>query len=154
MNGAQLHLLTNHLPVIIPLVGMAVLLVGMIAKSGEIRKVGLWILLASALTAIPAYLSGSGAERQVKNYPGVSRNLIHEHEKAAKFAFIFNEVVGAACLLLLLALHLGKKTRPELLWFVLLACLFTFVVMARTAHLGGKIRHEEIRAEEISSGRE
>ena len=64
MNGAQLHLLANHLPVIIPLVGMAVLLIGMLAKSSEIRKVGLWILLASALTAIPAYLSGSGAERQ------------------------------------------------------------------------------------------
>jgi uncharacterized membrane protein len=144
MNGAEPHLLVNHLPVIIPLVGLPLIAFGLLAGVPTIQKVGLWVLGVGALLAVPAYLSGEPAEVVVKNYPGISRLVIHTHERAAKLSMILMLVTAAAALLFLLSFRLKKKL-PFPVWGILLILgTVSFVHIANTAHLGGLIRHEEI----------
>jgi uncharacterized membrane protein len=147
MNGAQFHLLLNHLPVLIPLISVAFILGSFLLKSLEVREAGAWLLALGALVAIPVYLTGESAENVVKNYPNISRLLIEDHEASALSALIALETAGAVSLAFIFGCRTSrsfvKKVWP---WGILIAVsLFSFGFMAQTAHLGGFIRHEEIR---------
>ena len=149
MNSAQFHLLLNHLPVIIPILGAPILVVGILTKSSDTQKVGLCLLILSALIAIPTYLTGGPAQRLIKNYPNVSRLAISEHEEAAQLSLIAIEIVGAISLLLLVWAQLGKQI-PRTAWAtVLFLSVSSTGLIVRTAHLGGQIRHEEIQSEKF-----
>ena len=87
INGAELHLLINHFPVILPLVGCALFIGAVFFKSPDYRKAALFFLIVSGLAAWISYLTGDSAEDVVKNFPGTNRQLIHEHEHAAKLAW-------------------------------------------------------------------
>jgi hypothetical protein len=71
-NGAQLHLLTNHLPVVGSLFATLVLLSGLLFKNSSVRRTGLALLAFAALTTLPAYYSGEPAEEKIEDLPGVS----------------------------------------------------------------------------------
>jgi len=145
MNAAELHLLLNHLPVLIPFLGAMVLFAGLALKSPDIQKTGLCFLIAAGLLALPTYFSGEPAEDIVKNYPGVSRVAIHEHEDAGLWSLVVLEV---AAVLAAVAFFLmwKKKRMPKALWVVLLVITgMACTAMARAAHFGGLIRHEEIQ---------
>jgi uncharacterized membrane protein len=66
MNEAHLHLLFNHLPIIIPIVGLLVLFVNMIIRSEIVQRVGYLILILGAIATIPAFFTGEGAEEIVE----------------------------------------------------------------------------------------
>ena len=60
MNGAQAHLLLNHLPVFGVVFGLIILFYAIFRKSEEMKRValGLFVLTALALVAWTAYLGG------------------------------------------------------------------------------------------------
>ena len=137
MNPAQLHLVLNHLPVIIPLIGVPILAIGVLVQSQDTQKVGLSLLILGALAAIPTYLTGEPAERLIKNYPDVSRLAITQHEKAAWLS--------------LMAIAQLRRRISMPIWIaVLFLSLISSGLIVRTAHIGGQIRHEEIQTEEFS----
>lgn len=146
INGAQLHLAVNHLPVVGVLIGFLVLLVGTILKNEVVKKTALAVLVFAAITVAPAYLSGEGAEELVEDKPGVSEALIHDHEESAELSLVFTALSGGVAAL---ALFLGRKRNGELAKKTAVGALglsgVTFALLANTAHLGGMIRHEEIR---------
>ena len=145
INGAELHLLINHFPVILPLVGCALFIGAVYFKSPDYRKAALLFLIVSGLAAWISYLTGDSAEDVVKNFPGTNRQLIHEHEHAAKIAWLFAMVLGFLSGVGLWV-EVKKKPLTRFAVLVLLALsLLGFGLMARTAHLGGLIKHEEIR---------
>jgi uncharacterized membrane protein len=144
VNGAELHLLLNHFPVIVPMVGLPTVVIGLLAKSSAVQKAGLWILVVGALVSAPAYLTGEPAEVVVKNYPGISRLVIHTHERAAKLSLILMLTTAGMGLLSLLALRAKKRLPPAVWGIFLVLCATSLVFMANTAHLGGLIRHEEL----------
>ena len=86
MNGAQIHLGVNHLPVMGALLGALVLAAGWVLKNGTVRRTGVALLAFSALATLPAYFSGEEAEEVIEHLPGVSEALIHDHEEAAELA--------------------------------------------------------------------
>jgi uncharacterized membrane protein len=148
MNGAQLHLLLNHLPVIVPTIGAFVVVYALLFKSAEVKFVGAGLIVVGAICAIPAYLTGLQAESIVKNYPEVSRLLIEDHQTAAWIALIVLEVAGALNLGLVVCSHFKVRfvTQKRRFWIAGVAVtLISSVVVARAAHMGGLIRHEEIR---------
>ena len=102
-------------------------------------------LIVIALLAIPAYLTGEPAEELVENLPGVSKSSIEQHEEAAQVAFAGVLVVGVAALGGLVFSRRGKLVPNWLSVIVLVLSLIVFALMARTANLGGFIRHAEIR---------
>ena len=116
-------------------------------KSEELKKISLGFFIIIALLAIPAYLTGEPAEELVENLPGVSKASIEQHEEAAQVAFAGVLIVGAAALGGLIFFRRGKWIPNWLSVIVLVLSLIVFVLMARTANLGGLIRHTEIRSD-------
>lgn len=145
MDAAQIHLALTHVPVILSLVGLFLLATAMLQKKSVLIQTAFWVLLIGGLFAIPVYLTGEGAEEIVENLPGVSEQVIEKHEDMGQWALVAASITG---LLSFLGLVLYKKTAigrflPPL---VLLAVLTSAGVLAFTAHLGGQVRHTEMRS--------
>jgi hypothetical protein len=144
MNPAHVHLLINHAPVLGAFVTLLLWIWALARRSDEVRRVALIGMVLVGLTAVPAYLSGEPAEDRVENAPGVTHEVVEEHEDAGKFMLAAGIVIG----LVGLAGLAGWRQRPAPRWFgiaVLVVNLWVAAVGARTAWLGGMIRHTEIR---------
>jgi hypothetical protein len=145
MNSAHLHLILNHIPVLGMGFGLALLGWALLRKSELLKETSLGFIVIIAMLAIPTYLTGEPAEELVENLPGVDKPSIERHEEAAQLAFVSVLIVGAAALIGLIFFRRSKSI-PD--WFsivVLGLSAIVFVLMARTANLGGPIRHPEIR---------
>lgn len=145
MNLAHLHLMLNHIPVLGIAFGLALVSLALLRKSEELKRISLGFLIVIALLASPAYLTGEPAEELVENLPGVSKSSIEQHEEAAQVAFAGVLIVGAAALGGLIFFRRRKLVPNWLSVIVLVLSLIVFALMARTANLGGFIRHAEIR---------
>ncbi len=146
MNGAQMHLMLNHLPVMGALFAMLLLGWSLIRRSAEVQKLALAVALLAGLSSAPAYLTGEPAEHVIENLPGIDKAYIEEHESMGKFALWCGIALGVVA-----AIALGAGVRnPRWLTagvaMTLLVSLFVSGVMGYTAHLGGQIRHPEIRS--------
>jgi uncharacterized membrane protein len=147
MNWAHVHIAINHVPVIGIIFGFLLLFYGMMKKNEELKRTSLVIFVIIALIAIPVYFTGGGAEEVVEHLPGVSESIIERHEESAFSTFVMVEVLG---LLTLGGLYLYRTPKKPSSWFVALSLVLSILVgglMARTANLGGQIRHTEIRSE-------
>jgi glucan phosphoethanolaminetransferase (alkaline phosphatase superfamily) len=90
------------------------------------------------------FFTGEGAEEAVEHAPGVSEGVIERHEEAARLALISIGVGGGFALAALLSLKwllVARVLKP----LVLVLTITSGGLMAQTAHLGGQIRHTEIR---------
>ena len=145
MNGSQIHLALTHVPVILSVVGFVVLVLAMLKKNDTLTRPAFYLLLFAGLFAVPVFFTGEGAEETVEHLPGVSEGVIEKHEGLANVAF---GLVVAAALLSIAGLLFYNKTRLRRLVMplVFLLALATAGVMAFTAHLGGQVRHTEIRS--------
>jgi uncharacterized membrane protein len=144
MNQTHIHLLINHLPLFGSILGGIVLAHALWTRNHQTKIAAYFVLILAALGAGAAYLTGEAAEDTVERIPGISKPMIHEHEDAALFALISSIVLGVMALAgLFLALRKAALTRTVAL-ITLVIALFSFVVVARTAYLGGQIRHTEI----------
>jgi hypothetical protein len=145
MNAAHWHLVLNHIPLIG--IGFVALLmvIAFLRKSSELVSVSMVLAVIVALFAIPAYLTGEPAEEVVENTPGISENLIEEHEEAAEKAFILVEAVGGLALIGLIARRFSRNLGNTLAVATLAGLLAGGGLVAYTANLGGKIHHQEIR---------
>lgn len=104
----------------------------------------LYFMIVAALFTVPVYLTGEGTEKMIEKLPGVSENMIHEHEEMAEIGLIIIIITGIAALGALIIKRKTSLLKPALV----LCAIFSFAsfgVMAQTAHLGGQIRHIEIR---------
>lgn len=149
MNGHYVHLLSNHFPIILSLVGFIVLTVGLLHHQKTVKQVALWILLMAAVTGIPAYVSGEEAEHAVEEYAGVSESAIEEHEEIAeKFVYV-SDIMGIAALIALLLLSKDHKLSVwanRVVWLLTLSLIIGLFFVNQT---GGKIRRPELRSNEI-----
>lgn len=145
MNGAQLHLALNHLPVVTSFLTLLLLLWAWGGKSTDLKKASLLFVLLGAIFAISAYLTGEPAEGVLKSLSSFPKDMVHEHEEAAEFALIFS---CCAALLALTSMCFAKSKQKISHYAFIGAIILTGLscaVYLRTAHLGGLIKHEEIR---------
>lgn len=146
MDALHIHLLLNHFPVIGTIIGIGLLLIGFTRKSDEIRRVSLGVFFVIALLTIPVYLTGEPAEERVEKSVGVSKSIMEQHEDTALPALIAMELTGFVALIGLVLLFRKSNLARWNVVAVLVLSLITFGLMARTANLGGQIRHQEIRS--------
>ena len=146
MNWAHVHLIINHIPVIG--IGLLILLfiVAMVRKNKGLITVALAFIILISLATIPVYLTGEPAEEVVEDMPGISEELIKEHEEQAEIAFILVEVAGALALITLITRRYSDKLGQKLVMLTLLVLIVSGGLIGWTANLGGKIHHEEIRS--------
>jgi hypothetical protein len=90
--------------------------------------------------------NGSPANHQVRDLPGISRELIHRHSAAADFAFWFLETLGAISLFILYRFWTTAAVPSRIITVLLALAFVVFLLMIWTANLGGRIRHPEIEA--------
>lgn len=146
MDLTHIHLLLNHFPTIGTIIGGGLFLLSLIAKSDDLKRASLVILLGIALIAIPTYMSGNGAEDGIRSLPGISKSLIQAHEGAALVATGFMEVTGAFAWLGLWQFRRLACIPSWNLTVIMILTLVSLGLMVRASNLGGEIRHAEIRA--------
>jgi uncharacterized membrane protein len=144
MNGAHLHILLNHFPVIGLVFTLGLLAAALYWHNDAIGRAGLVALVAIALVAIPVYLTGEAAEEVVEGFTFVSDEIIEPHEEAGLITFIALEGIGIIALLGLVVSR-GKRLVRWLVPTALVMNLIAAAWIGYTAYLGGKIVHRESR---------
>jgi hypothetical protein len=152
VNWAHIHLVLTHVPVIGIGAILAFFLVGRIRRSDEVQWISLQMFVALALVSIAVYLTGSPASHQMREVPGVSRDLIRNHSDAADFAFTGVEVLGALALALLVKFWGQAAVPTRLLDAILVLAVIVLGLLIWTTGLGGRIRHPEIGRADVVSG--
>lgn len=146
MNAAHYHLLLNHLPIIIPIVGLLILTGGFVFRSEVVKRTSFFVFILAALSAIAAFASGDGAEEVIEHMPGISEQLIHAHEQAAETFSILLYLLGGLSVIALWANWKQKKSYSRLLSFLVWGLSVLILFFAKqTGTSGGIIRHTEIR---------
>lgn len=153
MNATQLHLALTHVPVVLSIIGLVILIISFLKKSNTLTKTALWILLAAGVFTLPVYFTGEGTEEAVEGLPGVSEVVIEQHEDFAKATLVLVSASGLLAGVGLLAYAFGRFVTAVKVLSLLLAFV-SAGAMARTAHLGGQIRHTEIRTGALAQGGE
>jgi hypothetical protein len=144
MNDAHLHLLFNHFPIVGSFISLAILGIGFILKNTTVKKVGYGILIFCAVMTLPAFFTGEGAEEIVEEFPGISHDVIHEHEEMAELSLWIGILAGIVAAFTLYFEIAGHKLARMFSMITLLVNLVCFIVMARVGNTGGEIRHPEI----------
>lgn len=146
MNDAHLHLVLNHLPIILPLIGLLIMIGGLLFRSEIIKRTAYLIFIVAALVTIPTFATGEGAEHVIEKFSGVDENLIKTHEEIADSFAIVCYVLGGLSLLGLWA-NFYKKSLSKIICFTVIAiCIIALFFAKKTATTGGEIRHPEIRS--------
>lgn len=144
MDGLQLHLLANHLPIIGTMAALLVVILGMLRKNDGAISTGLIIYVVMAVAVIPAYLSGEEAEERVENIAGINESVIHKHEEMAELSLWLTSLSGLLAIGALFTRSKQSALAPKFaLAFVVLAVI-AFGQAARTGHEGGKIRRPDL----------
>lgn len=145
MNDAHFHLVINHLPIIVPIVGAIVLIIGLLFNQEVVKRVAYLLFILGAIATFPTMNSGEGAEEIVEHLPGISHDLIHEHEEKAEFFAILSYLLGVVSIV---ALWVSWKRKKYATMTSALVLVFSIVVLffgSQTATSGGEISHPEIR---------
>ena len=143
MTQAEIHLLTNHLPLILPMIGALILIISIVINSEASKRIGYFIVFLGGLLTLPAFLSGEGAEHIVEEL-GRSHKLIHEHEETAEIYAYLSYVVGLTALLGLYMNWKKKSLEKIILPIVLIGTLALAYLSYETGNSGGKISHPEL----------
>jgi uncharacterized membrane protein len=152
---AHVHLLLNHFPVIGTIIAFGLFTLGLIAKSNDLKRIGLAIFLGLSLLTLAVYVSGNGAAEEICKSAtpddpcqdaAISRGLIDAHESAALIAFGAMALTGALAWLGLWQFRRIARIPAWNLGAIFLLSLLTIALMAQAANLGGDIHHPEIGA--------
>lgn len=147
LNGPQLHLMLNHLPIVgFILLSPIMILVSMIKKS-EYKRLALLATVILGLLTLPAYLTGEPAEESIEKYQGVYEAHIEEHEEAAELALFAALITSGLAAAGWLYSRRDATKLPLITVLLAGAVLTTSGLMVWVGHLGGKIRHPEIRGD-------
>ncbi|MBL0170097.1 MAG: hypothetical protein IPP90_05090 [Gemmatimonadaceae bacterium] len=142
MDGHSLHLMINHFPVILSLLGLAAAFVALVTRRRAVLLFTLATLTLSGASVYPAFWTGGEAEEQLEERWYVDRAQIHEHEEAAEAAMwmvLVTGVVAAAAWWLTLRTIREVKPGLGMLSAVLVLSLLSATAMAKTSWEGGFI---------------
>lgn len=150
MNNTHLHLVVNHLPIIFPVAGIILLLIGIFTKTEVSKRNSYFIFILGALASIAAMATGEGAEHGVENLPGVTDSLIKTHEEAAEVFAALSYVLGGISTVALFASFKNYAFFKFMSFIVGVLALATLFFAQKAGRTGGEIRHTEIRSKTAS----
>jgi hypothetical protein len=144
MTLAHLHLLLNHVPTVGSVVVLGLLLLAYIRRNEHLKHVALEVLFVIALVVFPLYVTGVGAQRELRGRPEISDTAIRQHQDVAIAGFTLTEFAGFVAWLALWQVRRGGRAARGLVPIVMVLLAVALAVMAWAANLGGEIRHPEI----------
>lgn len=146
MDATRIHLFITHLPVFGLFLGFCALLFGVLRNDKGSKLTSLAIIIVAIIGGLIAFQTGGPAEDTVENITGISHDSVEAHEEAAEISNVFFLGLGLLSIVAMYFETKDKRFSKQLLLAVLALSLITFYFVARTATLGGKIRHVEIVA--------
>lgn len=143
-NGPQLHLLLNHFPIVGFFLLIPLLLLTLITRRNDYKRLALLATSVVGLLVLPAFWTGEPAEEGVEHLSGIAEAQIEAHEEAGEVALALALTTAG---LAGTSWFLSRRREAVLrlaMPIVTLAAIGTAGVMAWVGHEGGKIRHPEI----------
>lgn len=143
MNYPHLHLMVNHLPIVGAILALLLLGWSLVTRRRDFIRLSLFVTLLAGLSVYPAFLTGDEANEQLEDVRGFDHDLVEEHEEAADWALWILLGTGAIAAL---GLWASRKDREVPRWAgaaAMVGLILSTSVLARTAWLGGEIRHPE-----------
>ena len=144
MSATHLHLMINHFPLFASAIAIVVLAWALVARSRDLTRAGLILTVVSGIGGFVAKQSGERAEHQLQSLPWFTKEIFHEHDEAADWAFATLAVAAVAAAAGLVRMR-GDKPARVAAGITLALVIVAFAATAKTALAGGKIRHEEVR---------
>ena len=151
MNDAHLHMVLNHFPIIGPILGLGILLTGIILKNNSVKSTAYFLFIVAAIFAAFSMGTGDGAEEIAEKLPGVTKQIIHEHEEIAEKLAI---VLYLLAVISLGGLFLSYKKSAKEKWVSYAALVVAVVgifLAKEVGTSGGEVRHTEIRTDATQS---
>ena len=148
MNWPYIHTLINHFPIVLTVVGAAVLLAALIWQRRGLWLYALATLTLSGLSVYPAHFSGDEAEHALDHTWYIVRAAVEAHDDAAGFAMTSILIMGALSAYVWWRMLKRETTGLPpvwLRWAVTILTIFGLTTVVRTAYLGGKIVHDSPR---------
>lgn len=144
MDAAHLHLLTNHIPILLTFLSVAMLVWAVFSKKNEHYKIAFIGFIIAGLAILVVFQSGEEAEDIVEEIAGVTHDSIEAHEEAANISWWLTVILGGGGIVgLFMNKKKGKGFKP-FVWVMLAYALLTAGYLAYTGNLGGHIRHTEL----------
>ena len=145
MNPVQIHLMVVHLPIVGLLFTLGLLTVAAILRQELLWKVGLGFLFVCLVTTFAAYYSGPPAYAYLAETHATQEATVEAHAVIGRAAFFAVLVLGAVALQGIIAYVRGQKLSVWLKMVLWSGTLLVCYLLIWTGHLGGAIRHPEIR---------
>lgn len=145
MNGAHLHLILNHVSLFALTGGAITLAVSIKRKSVDLRILASVLFIIAGVFGWITVETGEQAEDVLKAIGSAPESFISDHELAATWAMRSGIFVAFLAMAMEWAARKKQNWFKPLQWAVLVFAIHGCTVFARTAFLGGLIRHTEIR---------
>ena len=145
MNWPYVHTLVNHFPIILTVVGGAVLVLALVTNRRGVWLYALATLTLAGLSVYPAFLTGDQAAHALRGTWYVVRSMVREHDDAAGFALACVLAMGAASAYAWWRMLRKESASLPPAWLravVTLLAALGLSVITRASYLGGKIVHE------------
>jgi hypothetical protein len=150
MNGAHLHLIVTHLPVLGTAFGTLLLGFGLFRGSRVIQQLALGVLVLAGVTAGAAYLTGEGAEEVIERALGARKPYLDRHEEAGLVGLVAAGIAGGMALVVLVSGWRGRPLSKGLALLNFVLAVAASGTLAWVANLGGQIGHPEIRSGQVA----
>lgn len=145
MNDAHIHLLVNHLPIILPMIAIIARITAFFLDSDALKRFAMIMLILSGIFAFASMQSGEKAEEMLESTVFFTESYIEAHEEAAETYAIFTYVIAIMAIISLWADFTKKSFAMILSEITLGLCIVSMYFAQKTGTTGGEIRHEEIR---------
>ena len=145
MTAAALHLIVVHLPVVACPLTLLLLLVAHQQRSDLLFKLGYSSIIGCAVAAAVAYYSGPEAYEQLEEILVTHKSWVEQHAVIARAAFVVLIINAVLAIQALLQFAQDEPPARWLRWLIAIFLLAVCYLLAWSAHLGGEIRHTEIR---------
>lgn len=141
----HVHILLNHFPIILAVVGTAALLLATVRGQRASWLYGTISLTLAAVTVIPTYFTGEPAEHALARPWYVTRGAIGTHEDAARIAAILVVIAGLVAVIAwrrLVRYPREVRMPGALRTALLVTALAASGSIGYAAWLGGRIIHD------------
>lgn len=145
MNGAHLHLMLNHFPLVGLFFSALILGFGFFRRNESYLRIGLYAILLCGVLAAPTFLSGESAEEVIESLPAFSEPHVEAHEEAAELVIWLIGATAFAAFGSLVSFWKKPNLARQLTVATFILNLFAVIGIAWVNNLGGKISHPEIR---------
>ena len=152
MTLSHLHLILNHVPTVGSAVALALLLLALLRRNEHLKIAGLEVLFLIAVLTLPVYITGVGAQRELRTrQAAVSDTAIREHQDVAIASFAVTEFAGFVAWVALWQLRRAGRAARGLIPAVIVLLVLALTVSGRAANIGGEIRHPEMLVAETAT---